>query len=585
MAESSGPQAPPARPTGRPIALYLLILAVVALVPAFVFSAILLQRNNESQQRVVTALSTTTTQAIASAVTRQIDGSVTTLRVLATSPSLNSGNLSGFYASATAALAGSGANVIVMDEDLHPLLNTRVPYGSPLPEMADRAAPRRALETGRSAISDVVFGALAQDWVFNVHTPLPNVRAGPARVLALTQHAETLVDALTARELPDSWHVAVLAESGNTVAASTGSGLGPGDPFPFQLDRRASLQGQWQSVRNGGEPSTALFWNVSGSDWIVVAWATEDAVHGPFAEAFWSLAIGGVLLAAVVALVIYRISLQIGRSVRGLEDEARRLGAGEEVKRRDYPISEIAAISESIADASRRRKAAELEVRLLMRELAHRSKNQMTVIAAMAKQSAKAVDSVPEFVSGFERRIHSLARSTDLLLAHGIAGVGLRDVLVRQIEPLCPVETGRVRIEGPALTLNTQSAQLLGMAAHELATNALKYGAFASESGALEVTWRVKDEALHLTWRERGARLAGLPERRGFGTTVIETMVSRSLGATVRRTLHADGIEWAFVIPAESLDLHAVVPDAQGEAKAGAGGDPAGAAGAADGEN
>src|SRR5690606_4883200 len=129
----------------------------------------------------------------------------------------------------------------------------------------------------------------------------------------------------------------------------------------------------------------------------------------------------------------------------------RLLGAGEIVASRPYPISEIATVSESIAEASRRRKAAETEVRLLMRELAHRSKNQMTVIAAMAKQSAKNADSVPEFVSGFEKRIHSLARSTDLLLAHGVSGVALREVLVRQIDPLCPLDSGRVAIEGPHL--------------------------------------------------------------------------------------------------------------------------------------
>ena len=585
MAESTGLEASSARPTGRSIAHYLLVLAVVALVPAFVFSAILLQRNNEAQQRIVSALSTTTTQAIASAVTRQIDGNVTTLRVLATSLSLNSGNLSGFYDSATAALAGSGAYVFVMDEDLRPLVNTRVPYGSPLPDLVDEVAPRAALETGRYAISDVVFGPLAQSWVFSIHMPLPSVRAGPARVLAMTQQAETLVDALTSRELPELWHVAVVGGRGNTVAASTGAGLDPGTPFPLDIDRAASLQGQWQTVDNQGERSTALFWNVGGSDWIVVAWASEGAVRGPYAEAFWSLAIGGALLAAVVALIIYRVSVQIGRSVRGLEDEARLLGSGEAAPRRDYPISEISAISESIADASRRRKAAELEVRLLMRELAHRSKNQMTVIAAMAKQSAKTVDSVPEFVSSFERRIHGLARSTDLLLAHGIAGVGLRDVLVRQIDPLCPTDGGRVRIEGPELTLNTQSAQLLGMAAHELATNALKYGAFASDAGTLEVTWSATEEALHLNWRERGARLDALPERRGFGTTVIENMVARSLGATVTRTLHQDGIEWDFVIPAGSLDLHAVVPDAHGDTEAGPEASAGGRGSGAGGEN
>jgi two-component sensor histidine kinase len=232
------------------------------------------------------------------------------------------------------------------------------------------------------------------------------------------------------------------------------------------------------------------------------------------------------------------------------------MGAGETVTARDYPISELATVSESLADASARRKAAETEVRLLMRELAHRSKNQMTVIAAMAKQSAKGAESVPEFVSSFERRIYGLARSTDLLLAHGIAGVDFRDVIARQVDPLCPLDSGRVRMGGPSLKINVPSAQILGMAAHELATNAVKYGAFASSTGRIEISWTIAVDRLNFTWRERDAPPAGEPLRRGFGTVVLETMVGRSLGAEVDHVRHEDGIEWRFSVPLDSLDVH-----------------------------
>ena len=565
MALAPGAEASPVRPTGRPIALYLTVLAVVALVPAFVFSAILLQRHNEAQQRVVTALTTATTQAIASAVNRQVDGIVTTLRVLSTSPPLVEGDIPEFYENATAALGGSGAYVFVLDGELEMLMHTLVPLGADLPTLSDPSGPARAIETDAVVVSDVLFGRLANDWVFSVSMPVPEATHGSARVLAMVQNARSLGVALTSRELPDAWNVAVVDSHDHVLASSIGARLDPGTAFPMPLDRSNAQQGQWQTIPVGATRQTAAYWNVGSTGWIVVAWADEADVERPFAETFWSLVLGGVMLAAVVAIIIYRVSLQIGRSVRRLAEEARLLGAGETVPPRSYPISEIATVSNSISEASRKRQAAEVEVRLLMRELAHRSKNQLTVIAAMAKQSAKGVDSVPVFVNGFERRIHGLARSTDLLLAHGIAGVGLRDVIARQIEPLSPLDAGRVRYEGPALTLNTQSAQILGMAAHEMATNALKHGAFASDRGTLDVTWRVEGDNLHLTWRERGAAAPPATGRRGFGTTVIETMVSRSLGATVTRTLHPDGIAWDFVIPADSIDLHAMPPDAFGD--------------------
>jgi two-component sensor histidine kinase len=313
----------------------------------------------------------------------------------------------------------------------------------------------------------------------------------------------------------------------------------------------------WQPVEDGGTAGTAVFWNVSDTGWRVVAWAPQSAVQQPLAEAFWSLLAGGILLSAIVVLVIYWVSVRIGRSVHGLEDDARLLGAGEAVPARAYPIAEIGTVSQALADASRRRKAAETEVRLLMRELAHRSKNQLTVIASMAKQSAKLADSLPEFIAGFERRIFSLARSTDLLLAHGPAGIDLREVFARQVDPLCPLESGRVTLNGPPLAISTQAAQILGMAAHELATNAARHGAFASPAGTIEITWRVAGERLEIAWRERSAAFAGVAERRGFGTTVLETMVSRSLGAEVARTYHADGVQWTAAIPLENLDIHA----------------------------
>jgi two-component sensor histidine kinase len=277
-------------------------------------------------------------------------------------------------------------------------------------------------------------------------------------------------------------------------------------------------------------------------------------VAKPLADAFWSLLAGGVLLAALVVLVVYGVSLQIGRSVHGLEADAKRLGAGQPVEARHFPIEEIETVSSALGDASRRRQAAETEVRFLMRELAHRSKNQMTVIAAMAKQTARGADTVPEFVSNFERRIFGLARSTDLLLAHGVAGVDLKELFVSQIDPFCPVDGQRVVVDGPSLRINAQAGQILGMAAHELATNAVKYGAFAREGGRLELTWKRLDNAVSFIWHETGSVPGEATPRRGFGTTVLENMVGRSLNGEVEREVHELGIEWRFTIPLTSLD-------------------------------
>ena len=555
---------PPTGSRPRPIALYLFALAVVALVPAFVFSAFLLARNNEAQSRVLSSLTVATTQAIAGAVDRQIDGLGITLRVLESSNVLADESLFAFHARASRALLGTGAYLLVLDSDFNQLLNTRVPFGTQLGATSNPDSAQRALDTDAPVISGVFFGQTAQGWVFNVIRPIP-LQPNGARLMILTQNAASLATALTTREFPADWSVALVDTEGRVINASDGPKLSTGDPFTLEIDTAPGRQGTWQSVEVDGVANTAVYWNVANTGWRVVAWAPESAVQQPLAEAFWSLLAGGILLSAVVVLIIYWVSLRIGRSVHGLEDDARLLGAGEAVPARPYPITEIATVSEALAEASRRRKAAETEVRLLMRELAHRSKNQLTVIAAMAKQSAKLADSVPEFVTGFERRIHSLARSTDLLLAHGPAGIDLRQVFARQIDPLCPLDSGRVTLDGPPLTISTQSAQILGMAAHELATNAARYGAFAAPEGRVDVTWAIAGDQLEIVWRERGAAIRAAADRKGFGTTVLETMVSRSLAAEASRTFHSDGIEWRALIPLSALDVHAG-PEAPAEA-------------------
>ena len=545
---------PPTR-KARPIALYLLALALVALLPAFVFSAILLQRNNEAQQRVVETLMAGTARSIVQMVEREISASITTLKVLATTPSLLEGDFRSFHAQVKVALQGTGASIYLLDSSFMVIMSTRTDFGAVPVAAADMEAPRRALAGGDIVVSDLVFGNVSKRWVINVLYPL-NLPDRGQMVMGFNRYAEDLTAALLANKLPDGWHAALVDSEGAIIAASPGGG-GTGGDFPLaDADSLASSSG-WTTLKTAGEDQLAVVQKSLLTGWTLVAWAPRPLVARPLSDAFWTLAVGGVLLAAMVILAIYWVSLQIGRSVHGLETDAMLLGAGRPVPVRDYPISEIATVSGALADASRHRQAAVTEVRFLMRELAHRSKNQMTVIAAMAKQTARNADSVPEFVAGFEKRILGLARSTDLLLAHGISGVDFRELLTHQIDSFCPVDGGRVELEGPAVRLNTQAAQILGMAAHELATNAVKYGAFSTDSGTVRVTWRLEEDRLLLVWRETVKTMPPRSERRGFGTTVLENMVGRSLDATVTSAFHADGIEWRFDIPAVALQPEA----------------------------
>jgi len=537
----------------RPIVFYLVVLALVAFVPVMAFAAVLLQRNNEAQQEIVQTLILATAEAVGQAVDQQTDGMITTLKGFSTAPVVTDADLHALYDRGASVLAGTGTYLALIDSNFNVLLNTRFPYGRPTVLQLSHKAIQRSLTTGQIIISDAVYSPAVKTWVVPIFLPV-TLPDGRRAAFVITQDADNIGSVLLHRQMPDGWRIALVDAQNNVISATPESQLKQGQPFYF--DRSPETEGQkgWQPFTVDGHDYVSIAATSSDTGWRVVAWAPAAAVERPLSNSLLTLIVGGIVIVAAASLSTFFLSREITRSVSGLARDARRLGTGEPVPPRDYPISEIVDVASAIAAAAKQRQASETEVRFLMRELAHRSKNQMTVIAAMAKQSARGADSVPEFVQSFERRIFGLARSTDLLLANGIAGIDLEELLTSQVTPFWPLDGERVEFSGPAIRLNNQSAQILGMAAHELATNAAKYGAFFTEDGRLRVTWSIDADGLAVNWRERVKVLPPRPDRRGFGTTVLENMVGSALGAAVTRTLHEDGIEWHFVVPLASLD-------------------------------
>lgn len=575
MADTDNRSEPASLRRSRPIVFYLVVLALVAFVPVMAFAAVLLQRNNEAQQELVQTLILATTEAIGHAVDQQTEGMITALKGFSTAPIQTESDRHELYLRGTYALTGTGTFLVLIDDHNQQLFNTRFPYGTALGQTSSGEIAQKALAANQIVISDVVYGVTASAWVIPIFMPL-TLADGRREVLVITQNADTLGATLLRRDMPEGWQVALIDAAGNIIAASDMAKIKQGGRF--FIDRNPAREGQrgWQWVHHDGADYVSISSTSGDTGWRVVAWAPAATVERPLTNSLLTLIVGGIVIVAAATIATFLLSREITRAVRGLARDARRLGAGEAVPIRRYPISEIAEVAGAIAQAGEQRRAAETEVRFLMRELAHRSKNQMTVIAAMAKQTARTADSVPEFVQSFEKRIFGLARSTDLLLANGIAGVDLGELLTHQINPFCPPEGERVEVSGPPLRLNTQASQILGMAAHELATNAAKYGAFAGDEGRLRLTWQLRDTILDLDWREWVKALAEPPARRGFGTTVLESMVGSSLDAKVTRTAHADGIEWRFEIPLAALDPDKAPAERMADPDAAsAGGEPA----------
>lgn len=535
----------------KPIGLFLLLVIAATIIPGIAVSVVLLERNNEAQREVVTTLAEAMAGSISEAVDRELTGMATTLRVLSTTPSLATGNLADFYARAQSALTGTGSYFILLDEDLQQLFNTRVPFGTPLGPTSDPESAAQALKRGGIDISDAFFGETSQKWVFNVLMPY-KPETGPERVLVMTRNADTLIDALSQQMLRGGWNATLIDEDG-TVIASSFMSSDVGKPFFLDLDSGSRYKEARTEDGRAAGPYIAIVDESDYSGWKAVVWAPRAAIEEPMRHSLRMLLLGSLLVIAIGTAAAWLLGRRITRSVRGLARDAHRLGAGEPVHAGNEPIAEVATVSTALAEASLDRKKAENEIRLLMREVAHRSKNQLTVVSSMAKQTARHARTFADFQDSFQKRLHGLARSTDLLIAGGAAGVELEELLEAQIDPFRPDDPERLRIAGPQFRLANQPAQTIGLAIHELATNAAKYGAFAVETGRLELSWKIRDETLELVWREYVPRLRRRATKRGFGTEIIERMVGGTLDADIRRVFHRDGLECTFVVPLARL--------------------------------
>jgi PAS domain S-box-containing protein len=201
-----------------------------------------------------------------------------------------------------------------------------------------------------------------------------------------------------------------------------------------------------------------------------------------------------------------------------------------------------------------RYKEQEARIRLLMRELTHRSKNLLTVIQAIMRQTASNSTSLEDFETRFSARLQSLAGSHDLLVREEWQGASMRELVQSQLGHYNDRAEKRIELSGESLQIGPDAAQHIGMALHELATNAAKYGALSTPEGKVRISWRMlpafdRTPMCHLAWEESGGPPVERPSRRGFGRVVIERTVARALRGEVRIDYAASGLRWTLEFP------------------------------------
>ena len=193
--------------------------------------------------------------------------------------------------------------------------------------------------------------------------------------------------------------------------------------------------------------------------------------------------------------------------------------------------------------------------RMLLDEINHRAKNMLAVVQAMVRQTARKTDP-DSFVRLITDRLAGLAASQDLLVRNDWHGVELADLLRSQLAHLGELLDSRVGLSGPSLRLTPGAAQTLGMALHELGTNAVKYGALSNQDGRIEIAWSLDEAAQSrfvLAWREKNGPPVAAPTRRGFGCSVMVRSVEHALDAEVDLAFAETGLSWTMVAPVAAV--------------------------------
>lgn len=202
-------------------------------------------------------------------------------------------------------------------------------------------------------------------------------------------------------------------------------------------------------------------------------------------------------------------------------------------------------------------KQREENIRDLLAEVNHRSRNLLAVAQAIARCGVSTATTIHEFERRYSDRLLGLAASQDLLTDRNWRGVPLEALVRAQVALPADGREKRFASEGPMVLLCPNATQTLGLALHELSNNALKHGALSNDYGDVSLVWRIDDSGaepkFEITWRERGGPQVNARPVSGFGAVVLERLTAAGLNATSTLSFDAEGLTWRLVAPLDEI--------------------------------
>jgi two-component sensor histidine kinase len=525
-----------------------LILALAA--PSVVFSALLLLQSDNVNRATMSARAAQGVDSIAEVLDRELRSMSTNLAVLASSGWVEKEEYALLHDRATSALQGTDTYLVAVDAQNHQILNTRVPWGVQLGQASDPASIAEAIAKGQPSVSNRVFSEVARKDVFNVNMPILS-GASRVRALILSRDADRLSSIFKDSPPPPGWAYAILDGASNLVSGNAPP-LGPTD----LLDQLCSADSPGLHLKKvNGVEFAAESERLQPWGWRACVWTSSDQTEATISQRWRSFTL--ITLAIVATTIIAGIVLGrvLSSAIRRAATVGRALDAGGAVPETRSRVREVDDVLATLTRAARRRLQQEDDLKILLRETAHRAKNQIAIASALARLSARSAASTEQLRDDLVARLAALGRSIDMMSASPSGAVPLQQLASTQLEPFAVDHPGRLELLGPDIRVAPATAQSLGLVLHELATNAAKYGAWSKPEGRVRFDWSESSEGLTLVWSEHDGPAASEPARSGFGTSLIEMMIERSLGGTVERDYRPTGLVVTLKLPVRPVTV------------------------------
>jgi len=197
------------------------------------------------------------------------------------------------------------------------------------------------------------------------------------------------------------------------------------------------------------------------------------------------------------------------------------------------------------------------KMRIDMDEVQHRVKNMVAIIQSISHQTMRQSTTKSDFDERFCARLSAFCHSLDLLIANNWRGVGIHELVRSQLTIFGALDSVQISIEGPDLRVAPEAAHTIGLALHELAMNAVKYGSLSVPQGRVVVNWELANSKsrrrFHMSWSELGGPIVTEPKRRGFGRQLIQQLAALTLKGTATHEFLAKGVTLKLDVPASAV--------------------------------